>query len=151
MAESPEKSPFGAKAAIPARVLPPRAAPCPTPARICMNVQQIHQAQTCRDWWRSVSSHQPEAIVAEPTSHCKRTKPRQPQKHPANANHGKRLTCPARLPFQLPPPYQHPANGNLLMPFQLPPPREAELQNWHVVGKFNNMPILFKVVNGMAR
>ena len=50
------------------------------------------------------------------------------------------------MPVQLPPPYQHPANGNLLTPFQLPLEKEAELQNWHVVDKFNKMLISFKIV-----
>ncbi|MEO5351183.1 MAG: hypothetical protein H7836_16300 [Magnetococcus sp. YQC-3] len=33
-----------------------------------------------------------------------------------------------------------------MTPFQLPLPREAELQNWHVVDKYNNVPISFKIV-----
>ena len=63
------------------------------------------------------------------------------QCHPQQA-----FNLPSQTPFQLPPPYQHPANGNLLTPFQLPLEKEAELQNWHVVDKFNKMLISFTIV-----
>ena len=79
--ESPEKSPIETKVTFPAWVLPPCAAPCPTLARIRMNVRQIHPEQTCGDWVRSVPSHQHGAMLPEPTSQCKSTNPRQPQKH----------------------------------------------------------------------
>ena len=48
-----------------------------------MNVRQSQPARTCDNWWRKVPSSQQGAIVAEPTSQYKGTKPRQPQKHPA--------------------------------------------------------------------
>ena len=102
--DSTQKSPLGAKAAFPARVLPPRAAPLPHFG------QDWHKRPTpppAADLSRLVAK----CAIPPTGSHSSRAnQPMYKQNHcnriniqpkaglqPTNASHGKRLTCPARL------------------------------------------------------